>query len=382
MGTIRPVRPGVWRLRVSNGVDAVDGRRRMIDETFNGSERAARARLAEMETDARRGAAAASAITLRRAITVWRAQAGHERGTAAKYDLAVATIPERVLATPIEKIRAATLRELLARVTAEHNVHRARAVHAVISGALSHAWRQEWIVDNVARRVQPPAQPRRRATNPDANELRRVLAVLEHDVQFATYLRVAAITGARPQELAALHWSDVDLDRGEVDIHRKIERVSNEERDGVKADGDRKVAIGDRTVAALRRWRAAFLERALAVGVAPVADPYVFTNSLDGADHWRTDYATKRFARICTAAARLDDDLTPIPPTDPGRPIRSRQYDLRHFCATELLAANVPMKTVQDRLGHRRITTTGDIYAHALPAGDLAAAALLDELLG
>ena len=47
------------------------------------------------------------------------------------------------------------------------------------------------------------------------------------------------------------------------------------------------------------------------------------------------------------------------------RPIKF--HGLRHTSATLALSAGVPIKAVQERLGHRNITITMDVYAHALP---------------
>ncbi len=44
-----------------------------------------------------------------------------------------------------------------------------------------------------------------------------------------------------------------------------------------------------------------------------------------------------------------------------------RPYDLRHTCATLLLAAGVHPKIVSERLGHASITLTLDTYSHVLP---------------
>ncbi len=41
-----------------------------------------------------------------------------------------------------------------------------------------------------------------------------------------------------------------------------------------------------------------------------------------------------------------------------------RFHDLRHTCASLLLANGVPMKAIQDWLGHSTFATTADIYAH------------------
>jgi integrase len=50
-------------------------------------------------------------------------------------------------------------------------------------------------------------------------------------------------------------------------------------------------------------------------------------------------------------------------------------------CATLLLQASVLIKVVQERLGHKRIEMTLNIYAHALPSMQQDAAAKLAALL-
>jgi integrase len=61
------------------------------------------------------------------------------------------------------------------------------------------------------------------------------------------------------------------------------------------------------------------------------------------------------------------------------RPIKF--HGLRHTCATLLLQAGVPIKVVSERLGHKRIEITLNIYAHALPSMQQDAAAKLAALL-
>ena len=58
-----------------------------------------------------------------------------------------------------------------------------------------------------------------------------------------------------------------------------------------------------------------------------------------------------------------------------------RLHDLRHFAATRLLDAGVPVETVSGRLGHARPATTLNVYAHFIPASDQVAADVLGALL-
>lgn len=75
---------------------------------------------------------------------------------------------------------------------------------------------------------------------------------------------------------------------------------------------------------------------------------------------------TRRWERLCAKA---------------GLP-HVRIHDLRHFVATELLSAGIDARTVANRLGHARTSTTLDIYWAWVPARDRDAAAHLEGIIG
>jgi integrase len=58
-----------------------------------------------------------------------------------------------------------------------------------------------------------------------------------------------------------------------------------------------------------------------------------------------------------------------------------RFHDLRHSCASILLAENVNPKVVQEMLGHSSIAVTMDVYSHTLPTMQADAAERMDRLL-
>ena len=64
-----------------------------------------------------------------------------------------------------------------------------------------------------------------------------------------------------------------------------------------------------------------------------------------------------------------------------GLPDSIRLYDLRHSCASLLLAAGEHPKVVSERLGHASITLTLDAYSHVLPLMQKAASEKLESLL-
>jgi integrase len=97
--------------------------------------------------------------------------------------------------------------------------------------------------------------------------------------------------------------------------------------------------------------------------VAQEPDGFVFAD-IDGRP-WRPDVCTNRFARL---RARV------------GLPT-VRLHDLRHFVATVLTDAGLPITTISSRLGHRDTSTTLNLYAHALPLTDQRAADFLGSIL-
>ena len=92
---------------------------------------------------------------------------------------------------------------------------------------------------------------------------------------------------------------------------------------------------------------------------------YIFAADPTGRSAWRPDTANARWVRARNAA-----DLPSV-----------RLHDLRHFQATQLLDAGVPVPTVAARLGHTDGTTTMKIYAHRTRRADELAAGVVGKLL-
>jgi len=55
-------------------------------------------------------------------------------------------------------------------------------------------------------------------------------------------------------------------------------------------------------------------------------------------------------------------------------------HDLRHTCATALIAAGAHAKVVQERLGHASITTTLNQYVYVLPSTEAALVREMDKI--
>ena len=95
--------------------------------------------------------------------------------------------------------------------------------HAIISSALHQGVRWDWVRENVAEKAKPPRVAQRRVKAPSVEEVRSVIEAAEQrDPRLAPLLMLAALTGMRRGELCALRWTDVDLERGELDVSRSV----------------------------------------------------------------------------------------------------------------------------------------------------------------
>lgn len=151
---------------------------------------------------------------------------------------------------------------------------------------------------------------------------------------------VAAYTGARPNELRALVWGDVDLTAGII----SIARAWDEETGTTKPP---KTAAGIRTIPILPELRP-LLEAMRGAPSEPVVAAF------DGRRHAETFRAHLRAANVLRP--RLHEKTATEEPVD----FRS----LRDTHATWACLQGVPITTLQRRLGHRDLATTG-VYVKA-----------------
>ena len=126
----------------------------------------------------------------------------------------------------------------------------------------------------------------------------------------------------------------------------------------------RTIALPPVTVSALRSHRRRQLEARLAAGVAWRDQDFVFTTPI-GTPQDECNL-NKQFKGLLAV---------------PGLPA-IRIHDLRHSCATLLLAQGVDARTIMETLGHSQVSLTLNTYSHVLPALQRAAAEKMDALLG
>ena len=371
MGSLRERRPGVWEIRVAVGADPVTGRTLQRSVTFTGSAADAEAYRAELAGEyARRRAVTRTApfLTVGELLGRWLvADQAWKPSTRVGYRSNARWLANdtQLARARVVSLNPAQLRAAFARWSA------AGATTAVIGGrfrvlraAVGWAYDQRIIDTHPIRAMRGPGrvEPRRPLADDEVRALlwaaesalmaavaaddgrarrRRARQAAEQDLLI---VRLAADSGARRGELAALRFGDLD---GRV-LH--IERsVSAEHIDTPKSGHGRCLTLGASTALLWSRLEGEWRDR---LSPAPLG-PWVFASDPAHERRWSAGALAHRFACIRDAA---------------GVP-RASLHRLRHSVATFLVGRGEILQA-QARLGHRDAATTLREYAYALPLTD------------
>jgi integrase len=211
-----------------------------------------------------------------------------------------------------------------------------RKVHFCLSGALARAVRWRWITVNPLDQAEPPRGSRSDPDPPTAEQAAAILNAAFPDVMWGCLLWLAMTTGARRGELCAMRWDRLDLERAVLTIRTSIAQKNTHtwEKD-TKTHQQRRIALDGNTVSLLRAYRQQCEQDAAAVGITLAPEGRLFSAAVDHSTWLRPSSVSNRYARMC---ARLGWNMN--------------LHQLRHYSATELIAAGVDVRTVAGRLGH------------------------------
>jgi integrase len=233
--------------------------------------------------------------------------------------------------------------------------------------ALKHACRIRLLRHNVADDIPKPRVSKEEIRPLAREQVGVFLNSAEEDRYHAAYV-LALDSGMRQGELFGLHWPEVNFNTGTVRVIRSLEELNGYQRlKDVKTKTSRRtIKLTARTIAALNNHR----QKMLAEGRDVKAGP-VFLNA-DGGMVFKSSFRTWSFLKVLKKADLLDES---------GRQL-IRFHDLRHTCATLLLAAGENVKVVSERLGHSSVKITLDTYAHVMPGMQDAAVEKMARILG
>lgn len=240
--------------------------------------------------------------------------------------------------------------EKLKTVSASSVIH----YHANIHRALKHAVKLDLIPANPADKVDRPKKDRFIGSFYDAEEVNKLFEVskgtkLEFPILFGAFY------GLRRSEALGLKWDAIDFENDSITIRHTVTSVTLDGKVQLVAADTTKTKSSLRTLPLVPFVKERLLvlkkeqennRRLCGRSYHKQYAGYVCINEMG--DLIKPHYVTEQFPKLLDANGLR----------------RIRFHDLRHSCASRMLANGVPMKQIQDWLGHSDFSTTANIYAH------------------
>jgi integrase len=262
-------------------------------------------------------------------------------------------------------------------------------IRAVLRAALNDAVAWNVLDRNPAQHVRPRRPERAEAVTLSPEQAKKLLATAK-DHWLGPLISVALAVGLRLGEALGLGWNDVDLENKTLRVTRALQRVSTAAalsqpcldadalvrttRKSTKSrlefvepksrTSRRTVRLPDFAVKTLKEHRVAQKVHRMAAGAEWLDTGLVFTTPLGAA--LDDSKVRKEFHGLLRKAE--------LP--------RMRLHDLRHTCATLLIAQGVHPRIVMETLGHSQISITMDLYSHVTSTMQAEAASKMDVAIG
>lgn len=226
--------------------------------------------------------------------------------------------------------------------------------HAIIHSALKYAVKTDMLLQNVADKIDRPKKDHYEPVFLDADELQKLFATVK-GTRFELPVLVGAFYGFRRGEVLGLRWDAIDLERGTITVKHTVTSVTLNGKQMDLAQDSAKTKSSLRTLPLVDSFQTYFQQAKEAQEINKKVcgdcydyshDGYVFVDELGRL--MKGNYLSCQFPKFVEKNGLR----------------RMRFHDLRHSCASLLLACGVPLKQIQEWLGHSDFSTTANTYAH------------------
>ena len=238
--------------------------------------------------------------------------------------------------------------------------------HRLISTILSQARKEGLDPENVAERATPPKKEKHEASFFEPDVVIAILKALENEsLKWQAFTCLIIDTGARRGELLGIKWSSVDFESNTIYICNNVLYSKNKGiyEDTTKTGVNRLVAISPVVMSILSAWKEEQQLEKADMGNLWNDTDFVFTQKNGKVMH--PDSVTDWYRKFSKRNG--------LPPVYP--------HKFRHTQASLLIHAGIDIVSVSKRLGHAKVSTTTDIYAHLLAEADKSACDALDKVI-
>lgn len=239
--------------------------------------------------------------------------------------------------------------------------------HRLISAVLKQAVKEGLIPFNVAANADPPKVEKKDVKSFQTAELPLILKALESEpLKWKTIVHMLLITGARRGEILGLKWSAVDFTNNRIHICNNVLYTPDRGiyQDTPKTESSiRWIALPQKTMDLLTTWKTA--------QEADAKKKRAFYKNPEGLLFTQENGAPMCPDSVTTYLRRFSNKNN-LPHINP--------HKFRHTMASMLIYKHVDPVSVSKRLGHAQVSTTTDIYAHAIEEADRQNADLLSGI--
>lgn len=237
----------------------------------------------------------------------------------------------------------------------------------LLQSIMSTAVKWQVIPSNPCSRVEPPRKGTSQQAVLSVEEAQRLITCLDSEsIMHRAAVLLLLYSGARRSELYGLEWSDIDMEKMQINIHRTWQRMKGgcAYQPCKNASSVRIVALPDCCRQILDELHLHLMKCQLICGDAWEGSKALMTT--DNGSHASPDELTSWFRKFC----RRNNFSESV-----------HIHTLRHTSATLQIASHLDIRSVSARLGHSQTSTTLNIYAHAVQSADAKAADVLGDLL-
>lgn len=222
--------------------------------------------------------------------------------------------------------------------------------YLVLHTAFEYGVKMGLLSGNPMEKLNIPRADRHEATFYNADELNTLFEVFKGD-KIELIVHIAAYYGLRRCEILGLKWDAIDFVNKTLSVQRKV--VSDYDESGkmqLYVESRLKTYSTRRTLPLIPHIEEMLLERKKAeeslAGTGGTYDGFICRDR--SGNLISPDYVTSRFGYMIKKSGLR----------------HLRFHDMRHSCASLLLAHDIPMKEIQEWLGHSNYTVTANLYSH------------------
>lgn len=241
--------------------------------------------------------------------------------------------------------------------TIKHTYH-------VLRGAMDKAVQAGLIHRSPCAGIQLPKGEKKKPVIYDEVQIQQLLD-FARGTEMELIIDLELCMGMRRGELLGLQWQDVNWEKNQIHIIRS--RVAVDGKSVVKQpkteSGTRTLDVPEILMKKLKAYKVKCMEQKIRVGRRLLEEDFIIVHP-DGKPIY-PEYVSQMFTKLQKRAN--------LP--------KCRFHDLRHLCASIMVKQGVEVKVAQERLGHKDITTTMNIYAHVLPGSAREAAEKIGQLV-